>query len=132
MRLTHEQALAHQARMGKDLRAEVGGCDKESDLHQAIIDHCSRMGFYIAHHSRMNAKSTCPEGSPDFVIFLPASKAIAIECKSATGKLSTKQLAVIAQMDRLNGPIFVVRKFEEYLAAVKAVTTTEPIKDVIL
>ncbi len=88
---------------------------KESELHAQIIDECRRRGWLIGHHSRMDCESTCPTGSPDFIVFLDGGRVLAFECKTKTGKLSLEQAGVIAWAAKLGHAVAVVRSFEDFL-----------------
>jgi hypothetical protein len=114
--MTHAEAMAHQARVlhQRGLSVEGGGVDKESELHREILSECKRRGWYIAHHSRMDEPSTCPVGSPDFVIFAHKGRVISVECKAKSGKLSQDQLGTVAWAQKLGHEIHIVRSISDF------------------
>jgi hypothetical protein len=123
MRWTPAELAAYYAKQHKEgLKPERSkACTKEADLHNAIVAHCNGQGWKILHHSRMDQPSTCPKGSPDFVIMLNGGKFAALECKTGSGKLSIEQLGAICHAERLNHTIFVVRSFTEFIEVTKKV-----------
>lgn len=110
---------AYYARQhAKGLKAEcMDAAEKESDLHEAIINECNRRGW-CAVHSRMDRATTVQIGTPDFIIFADAGRVFAVECKSKTGKLSTEQLATQAWLKRLGHTLHVVRSFREFIEVI--------------
>lgn len=123
---TEADVREHNARVAKENRipvAESGeGCKRESDLHDQIMAECRRRGWLVV-HSRMDRPTTCGVGTPDFVICgeteVDGSDGFPtvwlVECKSANGKLSTAQHAMIAQAARFGHTVHVVRSFDEFL-----------------
>lgn len=104
----------------------AGGGDDELRLHYKIIRHCrSQWPRWKYIHGRTDHKSTIQVGAPDFVIFLPDSKVLCVECKAKGGKLSADQLAWKKEMSMLGQTIHVVRSFDEFLKLVSPATQTE-------
>lgn len=68
-------------------KAEV---KKERELHRMISDYLGMRGVQWVIHQPMNKRSQLAPGTPDF-LFCYRGQAIAIEAKTATGKLSDEQ-----------------------------------------
>jgi hypothetical protein len=90
------------------------GVDRESKLHDDILDECQRRGW-LAVHGRMDVRSTITKGAPDFII-LTERGVLLIECKTKEGKLSTDQMAFHAWARRLGHTVHVVRSMDEFRA----------------
>jgi sulfite reductase beta subunit-like hemoprotein len=86
----------------------------ERDLHAQIFDECRRRGW-IAFHGSMAERTHRTAGEPDFIILTDDKRALMVECKTATGKLSTEQQAMIAHAAKLGHMIHVVRSMQEFL-----------------
>ena len=110
-----------QRRVSKGVkRAECeksAAVDREGDLHNEIIDECERRGW-LYFHSSMAARTHRTEGEPDFHIWADAGRKLAVECKSKSGKLSTKQLGIIAHAQKLGHKIHVIGNLQEFLAII--------------
>jgi hypothetical protein len=87
----------------------------EAGLHQQILDECRRRGW-IALHGSMAAPTKRTEGEPDFVILADGGRVFLVECKTATGKLSTAQAALHAWTRKLGHTVHVIRSLEEFLS----------------
>ncbi|MBI1178737.1 hypothetical protein GC207_14990 [bacterium] len=97
--------------------AEAGtrdGVSRESDLHDAVFDECRRRGW-IPLHGSMAARTHRTEGEPDFVILADRGRALLVECKSRTGKLSPAQAALKHHAESLGHTVHVIRSLEEFL-----------------
>lgn len=92
--------------------------EKESDLHQQIIDECRRRGW-VAFYSRMDRATTSTLGQPDFVIMADGGRTLYIEAKSKTGKLSIEQRGMMAMANRLGHKFFVVRSIGEFMEVIE-------------
>ena len=68
-------------------KAEV---QKERELHRMISDYIGMRGVQWIIHQPMNKRSQLAPGTPDF-LFCYRGQAVAIEAKTATGKLSDEQ-----------------------------------------
>jgi hypothetical protein len=100
--------------------AECGtrnGVGREADLHEQIMDWCRGRGW-IFFHGSMAERTHRTEGEPDFVILGDAGRFFLVECKTATGKLSPAQVAMVAHAAKLGHTISVVRSMADFLAAV--------------
>lgn len=86
----------------------------ERDLHSQIFDECRRRGW-VAFHGSMSERTHRTAGEPDFIILTDDKRALLVECKTATGKLSTEQQAMIAHAAKLGHTIHVVRSMQEFL-----------------
>ena len=89
-------------------------CAVESNLHDAILQHCKNQGW-IAFHGSMAHSTFRTPGEPDFVLLLPGGKFLMVECKTATGKLTPEQHGIIAWAAKLGHVIHVVRSVDEFL-----------------
>ena len=120
-------SYAHPKALGRIVSSPVavGGCDREKDLHDAILAHCRAMGWPVV-HSRMDVPQTAGVGTPDFVIAMPGPVTLWIEAKSSTGKVQPHQAAWRAALRKVGHRAEVVRSMAEFLkiAAEEAATTT--------
>jgi hypothetical protein len=101
-------------------RKILANAEKEVRLHERIMEWCSSQWprwLYI--HARTDMASTIQIGAPDFVIIAPGGRIFFVECKSATGKQTTDQLAWMALAQNLGHKYYLVRSFEEFLEVVK-------------
>jgi len=122
---TLAQAEMHNARVSgkKSEYVEIGGdsvgwkatVKREADLHSEIFNECRRRGW-IAFHGSMSERTHRTAGEPDFVILADSGRLLMVECKTATGKLSTEQQAMIAHAKKLGHTIHVVRSISEFLS----------------
>ena len=84
-----QQRLAPKTRLPKPEDA----VEEEGDLHDDILQWIREQVPQPAYiHARMDKRSTCNKGVPDFVILFKG-RVIAIECKTRTGKRTPDQLA---------------------------------------
>jgi hypothetical protein len=110
--MTQAEVNAYQARRLMNAKSNIHeSCDDESDLHNQIFDECQRRGW-IALHGSMASRTHRTKGEPDFVII--GAGVWFIECKSAAGKLTTDQRAMIVHAAKLGTIIHVVRSFSDF------------------
>lgn len=115
-KITTADFISMQARCSKKRVKETestDGCDYESDLHEQILKHARHNGWLIG-YSRMCLATTRPEGEPDFDLWLPDGKRIAIECKTRKGKLSPAQIGWQVKAEMLGHCVYVVRSYGDY------------------
>ena len=86
---------------------------RESDLHGDILDACRKRGW-LCWHGSMAHKAMRTLGEPDFTVLCDGGRVFFIECKSATGKLTTEQRGLAMQAERLGHKIHVVRNLPEF------------------
>jgi predicted RecB family nuclease len=96
----------------------IGAAEKESELHAQIFDECRRRGW-IAFHGAMSERTHRNLGEPDFLILRDGGKLLAVEAKSAKGKLSEHQAAIAAWAEKLGHKVHVVRSINEFLELTK-------------
>lgn len=89
----------------------------ERELHYQLLDECAKLGW-IALHGSMAARTHRTEGEPDFVIIANAGRVFFVECKTAAGKFSKEQTAMLAHARKLGHTIHVVHTLEEFRDAV--------------
>ena len=89
------------------------GVERECDLHGDILDACRKRGW-LCWHGSMAHRAMRTLGEPDFTILCDGGRVFFIECKSATGKLTTEQRGLAMQADRLGHKIHVVRNLTEF------------------
>lgn len=95
-------------------------CTNEEGLHNQIIEHLRNKGWMYFHGPTMGGRRTQRTvGEPDFTILADNGRTLFIECKTATGKLSTEQQGMIAWAAKLGHTVHVVRSFEQFLEVVK-------------
>jgi len=119
--------LAHQAKFpvagwqSPGTRPEVleraEGCENESVLHNAIIEHCKMVGW-IYFHGSMAHKAMRTVGEPDFTILANRGRVFFVECKTKIGKLSMEQLGLKQWAERLGHTIHVCRSAQEFFEIV--------------
>ena len=117
-RMTEQQLRDYEARFKSDKvfwDHPVPGIDtdRESDLHNSIIDYCREKGWQYLHGS-MAHKTRRVYGEPDFIILAHGSQLRMVECKSKNGKLSQDQQAFIAHARKNGHVVYVVRSMEEF------------------
>ncbi len=96
----------------QELRREA--VNRESDLHNQIFNECRRRGW-IALHGAMSERTHRNPGEWDFTIVADHGRVFFVECKTAAGKLSQEQRALIAWAEKLGHAVHVVRSMEEFL-----------------
>ena len=90
----------------------------EKKLHQQI-EAWLKQNRILYRHDRMDMPTTGLLGWPDFTIFPADAKAYFIECKTATGKLSSDQRA-FELLAKISGYRYeVVRSFRRFLEVTK-------------
>lgn len=113
-------SLEYQAYLAKQFPHKVPSEEgmresrSEADLHDAIIAECRRRGW-IAFHGSMAHRTHRTIGEPDFVILAEGGRMLLVECKSATGKVKSEQIALHAMAGRLGHHVHVVRSIEEFV-----------------
>lgn len=109
-------AELHNARVSGRRADVVVDCAPqcEADLHAQIFNECRRRGW-IALHGSMSERTHRTAGEPDFIILTDDKRALMVECKTAKGKLTIEQQAMIAHAAKLGHTIHVVRSFTEFL-----------------
>lgn len=120
MGITHAQYVQMLTRsMKRDDKPALGpGPDRESDLHDQIMDYCRGRGW-LAVHSRMDKRTTQQKGVSDFIIITPV-RVFFVECKRVGQKLTPDQLAFAAQIKKLGWPHAVVHNMAEFVQAITA------------
>ena len=117
MRMTQAEVEAYQMRHAPKQNVAKSGCDKESELHEQIVNHCnSQWPRWRFIHCRMDMKSTIALGAQDFTIFMPKGRTLCVECKKKDGKLDSNQIGWANEMNKNDHAVHVVRSFEEFLA----------------
>lgn len=96
--------------------------EKESDLHNDILDECRKRGW-IALHGSMAHLTHRNEGEPDFIVLAENPDVYLIEAKSKTGKLSPAQQAFAAHAKKLGWTVEVVRSMEAFLDTITKTKT---------
>lgn len=90
------------------------GVERESDLHDDILDLCRRKGW-IALHGSTAHKTKRSIGEPDFTILADAGRVFFFECKSKEGKVRPEQAALHAWAAKLGHTVHVIRSLEALL-----------------
>jgi hypothetical protein len=119
----HADVELHNARVANVKVRQANGFDcevredlvikNEADLHAQIFNECRRRGW-IAFHGSMSERTHRTAGEPDFIILTDDKRALMVECKTRTGKLSIAQQGMIAHAAKLGHTIHVVRSMEEF------------------
>ncbi len=94
------------------------GMTDEAELHCKIYDECMARGW-IALHGSMAARTHRTLGEPDFVILADAGRVLFVECKTARGKLSEHQQAMIRHAFKFGHDIHIVRSLADFLEIIK-------------
>ncbi len=117
MRFSHAEVIAHEAKLAAKKSPPIVGVpntfEKESALHDAILDHCKAKGW-IAFHGSMAHKARRTPGEPDFCILADKGRVFFIECKTAEGKLSPEQMGIKMWAEMLGHTVHVCRSAEEF------------------
>lgn len=118
---TDADVAAHNARhetirgqCGEVMELRIAVESRESDLHAKIFDECRRRGW-IALHGSMSERSHRTLGEWDFTVVADNGRVFFVEAKTASGKLSAEQQALIAWAKKLGHCVHVVRSFTEFL-----------------
>ena len=109
----HDEELRNQANAVPEQAEE-----READLHDKILDDCKARGW-LALHGSMAHRTRRTIGEPDFILLLPGGVTMLLEVKSATGKMTTEQLAFKMMAEKLGHFVRVVRSFSEYQRMLK-------------
>lgn len=119
MGISHADYLAMLTRTTKrDDKPALGPSpDRESELHDQILDYCKGKGW-LCIHSRMDRKSTQQKGVSDFIVVTPISPYF-VEAKRRNQKLRPEQAAFRAQILKLGWPHAVVYCLQDFIEAVK-------------
>lgn len=118
MRFTREQYDLYEMRRAakhapvKDYEAAAPGT--EDALHGEIISHLKPNG-YVYFHSATHRKTHRTLGEPDFIVFLPNSRTLLVECKTRTGKNSDEQRDVHYALKRLGHTVHIVRSLKHFI-----------------
>lgn len=91
-----------------------GTVDRESKLHEQIMDYCRDHGLYYV-HSRMDQKTTTAVGVPDFIIANYDGKTLWLECKAKGGKPTMQQLATVTFLKKLGHTAEVIYSLDEFV-----------------
>lgn len=93
----------------------TGNCIKEAALHTEIMAWCETQWPRVMYiHARMDKRPTIGVGICDFVLFLPESRVLCIECKAKGRKRTPEQVAWAFQMQRLGHEVHLVRNWAEF------------------
>lgn len=110
----HNERIASRNRNGEVVSTvEIKSPKHERDLHSQIFDECRRRGW-IAFHGSMSERTHRNLGEPDFIILTDDKRALLVEAKTANGKLTIEQQAMIAHAKKLGHTIHVVRSMEDF------------------
>ena len=85
----------------------------ERDIHDEIESYCRARGWLIV-HSRMDMRTTCAVGTPDFIIFADRGRKFNVEVKRPGQKLRPEQAAWGAHAHRLGHHYAVVHSMKEF------------------
>jgi len=88
--------------------------DKESELHEQIIQEVTRRGLWFV-HSRMDRPTTTARGVPDFIIANKGGQTLYVEAKSKTAKLTPEQIGTLHHLNMLDHKTAVVYNIEQFL-----------------
>ena len=118
-RFTQSDVNAFNARQNRaGLEQPFSDTSIESRLHEKIIDECERRGWLYL-HGAMSKRTHRTAGEPDFLIYADKGRLFSVECKSASGKLSLEQSALIAHASKLGHTVHVVRSMQQFLELVR-------------
>jgi hypothetical protein len=87
----------------------------ENELQSKCLTYCREHGWPVFHD---RSKKKNKAGWPDLFIFMPESKLILIELKSAAGKLRKEQKDLKLQLNWLGHEVYVVKSFKRFLEVV--------------
>jgi hypothetical protein len=87
----------------------------ERDLHDEILTECARRRFYVV-HSRMDRATTQAKGVTDFIIAMPDSKTLWVECKRKGSKMTPEQNVTAHVLKALGHRHAVVHTLAEFIA----------------
>jgi hypothetical protein len=120
MRFTRQQFTDYEARHIPKTRlpAPADAVDRESDLHDQIIQFCKDKGWYYV-HSRRDKRTTNQVGCPDFILAGEMGNTYWVECKRKGGKPSTAQLAAMAHLNKLRHCAGIVSSMSEFMELIK-------------
>jgi hypothetical protein len=113
-RMTSTELQIYQVKHQKPKEHSGESVDRESKLHEQIIEYCKTQRW-VLFHSRMDKKTSRVVGEPDFLIFKPCGQLLLVECKARREKLSEAQQIIKHQLDNMGHPVHVVYSFEEFL-----------------
>lgn len=114
MTISTADYLAMLARTQKTAQGENHlAVDKESKLHDAIIQECKARGW-IAFHGSMAHRSKRTLGEPDFTILADNGRVFFIEAKAKAGKLRTEQIAVKVWAQKLGHVVHTVYNIKQF------------------
>lgn len=98
----------------------TAGVDLESKLHEQIWNFCNAKGWAV-YHSRMDKRTTCAEGTPDFIIFLEGPKVAIVEAKARKEKPKLEQLGWERHLKMLGHHHAFVWNFDQFMAFIQKV-----------
>lgn len=122
--ITLAQFLEMEARVAGNIapvKAVMGlpdAVEQESDLHAEIAAELVRRRWFFV-RSRMDKKTTCQKGVPDFICAAPDGRTYWIECKRKNAKLSKDQNITRHVLLALGHKHATVYSFEEFVEATK-------------
>lgn len=125
MRMTGAEFIALQARLDAKRKTVAPNepVERESDLHDEIIQHCnSQWPRWKFIRGRMDKRSTIAIGAQDFTIFLPGGRLLCVECKRRGAKPTTEQLAWHKEMELLGHRVYVIQSVKEFYEAAEKVS----------
>lgn len=114
---TESDVARHNARVAGATQPEVkapsgSAVERERDLHEAVEAYCKSKG-YLYRHDRMDAPTTGQVGWPDWLICLPNTRVVMLECKSRRGKATPAQLACLAHAKKFGFTAEIVDNFAD-------------------
>lgn len=115
MGITQIDYIRMLERVSKKPARSAEPVERESDLHQEILDECRSRGW-IALHGSMADPTRRTIGEPDFTIIASNGRVLFVECKSRTGKYRTEQRALHLLASTLGHTVHVVRSVAEFVA----------------
>ena len=98
---------------------------EEGAVVQACLEYLKLYGAFVWRNNSgaLKDKTDRPvffgkPGSSDIIGILPGGRFIAVECKSKSGKVSEKQKAFLAEIERLGGIAIIARSVDDVIAGV--------------
>lgn len=119
MRVTEDWLRKYEAKHAKPSQSKPAeGVEKESQLHNDILEEC-RLRGWIALHGSVAHRTFRTAGEFDFTILASDGKVFLLECKTKTGKLSEQQFALHHWAKQLGHNPQVIRSLSEFYEAIK-------------
>jgi hypothetical protein len=114
MPITPSQYYQMLARvMPKEKASSAPGPDRESQLHDQVLEYCHSKDW-LCIHSAMHRATTTAKGVSDFIVITP-TQGYFLEAKRRGQKLRPEQAAFLAQVAKLGWPCGVIHSFQEFL-----------------